>query len=632
MGAEQGQKEAMGLGDRIERIVGGLFVTALAVALLAFTHYIDARERDARGWPEVPCTILGTATVQEKHGTAPHTHTVQILRIRYRYEWNGVAHESDRFSTNENGPTVDRASEREHWKSIYRPGGTSTCRVNPADPEDAVLHEMQTSSTPFYCAGGIALAFGLWRLASPWLRRRERNDADARRRPEPQPPPNPRRYRLWFGAAFLAAGLLFAALGALWLRREAADPRIVSPCARVSPLAGPWLFTGMGALFAVIGAATMLFAAIRPKRFSADELPRTGALRRAWATDRFTATLATAVAAVAMTAIFQRVIPRDEVVPRYFMLPFFLLFAAGAAGATLWFAVRFLFARRYEIGWENGPMVPGRPFRIVYRMRDDGRAALSGVRFVLVGRAWEAWRGDRSRGVSAGETVKQDVHLPVRPDEMRRGAFDLVIPASVPPPGADEPAWTLRVRAKVRGGLPVSDDYPLRPVAAPAFEAGVSLGSNLGDRAANLREAVRRLAETPGVRLLARSSDWETEPVDVPPEFADRPYLNAVAVFETTLPLEAWSARCHEVERELGRVRTGWHHPRTIDVDLLYYGDAVRDEPHLRLPHPQIASRRFVCAPLAEVRPALRLPGLPGAVADLLAALPERPAAARLPS
>ena len=165
--------------------------------------------------------------------------------------------------------------------------------------------------------------------------------------------------------------------------------------------------------------------------------------------------------------------------------------------------------------------------------------------------------------------------------------------------------------------------------AAERVEAAVSLGSNLGDRAANLREAVRLLAETPGVRLLARSSDWETEPVDVPPEFADRRYLNAVAVFEVSIPLEAWSARCHEVERALGRVRTGYHHPRTIDVDLLYCGDAVRDEPHLRLPHPQIASRRFVCAPLAEVRPDLRLPGLPGTVAALLAALPETPAATR---
>ena len=160
-------------------------------------------------------------------------------------------------------------------------------------------------------------------------------------------------------------------------------------------------------------------------------------------------------------------------------------------------------------------------------------------------------------------------------------------------------------------------------------EAGVSLGSNLGDRAENLRRAVRMLAETPGVRLLARSAIYETEPVDVPSAFAARDYLNAVAVFETTLPLAVWSDRCHEVEAALGRVRTGYHHPRTIDIDLLWFGDAVRDEPHLRLPHPQIVSRRFVCEPLAELRPGLRLPGLPGTVAALLAALPPRPAVRR---
>ena len=158
------------------------------------------------------------------------------------------------------------------------------------------------------------------------------------------------------------------------------------------------------------------------------------------------------------------------------------------------------------------------------------------------------------------------------------------------------------------------------------------LGSNIEPRAEYLDRAQAALCALPSTEFAAASETEETEPVGVPPEFADRPYLNAVAVFETTLPLEAWSARCHEVERELGRVRTGWHHPRTIDVDLLYCGETVRDEPHLHLPHPQIASRRFVCAPLAEVRPDLRLPGLPGAVADLLAALPERPAAARLPS
>lgn len=158
-------------------------------------------------------------------------------------------------------------------------------------------------------------------------------------------------------------------------------------------------------------------------------------------------------------------------------------------------------------------------------------------------------------------------------------------------------------------------------------EAGIGLGSNLGDRAAALCAAVRELAATPGVRLLAQAPVYETDPVDVPGEFADKAYLNTVAVFAVSLPLEAWSARCHEVEDALGRVRTGYHHPRTIDVDLLYFGDAVRDEPHLHLPHPQIASRRFVCAPLADLRADLELPGLGRPVQDLLAALPEEPSA-----
>ena len=162
-----------------------------------------------------------------------------------------------------------------------------------------------------------------------------------------------------------------------------------------------------------------------------------------------------------------------------------------------------------------------------------------------------------------------------------------------------------------------------------SFEAGVSLGSNLGDRLANLRGAVRLLAGTPGVRAIGRSSVYETEPVDVPAEFIGRTYLNAVAVFEVSISIREWSDRCHAVEAALGRVRTGHHHPRTIDVDLLYCGDAVRNEPHLHLPHPQIASRRFVCEPLAELRPDLRLPGLPGSVAELLAVLPARPAVRR---
>ena len=225
------------------------------------------------------------------------------------------------------------------------------------------------------------------------------------------------------------------------------------------------MFTGLGALFAAVGAAIALFAAIRPRRLPEGKLPRSGRLRRAWATDRFTATLATAVAAAGMAALFRRFVPQDEAMPRLFT-GFLVLFAAGNGCAALWLALRFLFARRYEIEWTNGPMVPGRPFTVTYRMRDDGRPALSRVRFLLVGTAWVARRGDRKLDVSEDEVVKRPVHLPVRPEDLLRGSFELTIPASDPPPGTDEPTWTLRVRASVRGGLPVSDDYPLRPIAA----------------------------------------------------------------------------------------------------------------------------------------------------------------------
>jgi hypothetical protein len=166
-----------------------------------------------------------------------------------------------------------------------------------------------------------------------------------------------------------------------------------------------------------------------------------------------------------MAALFRRFVPQDEAMPRLFT-GLLALFAAGNGCVALWFALRFLFARRYEIGWTNGPMVPGRPFTVTYRMRDDGRTALSRGRFPLVGRAWVARQGDRKLDVSADEVVKRPVHLPVRPEELLRGSFELTIPASDPPPGTDKPVWTLRVRASVRGGLPVSDDYPLRPVAS----------------------------------------------------------------------------------------------------------------------------------------------------------------------
>ena len=160
----------------------------------------------------------------------------------------------------------------------------------------------------------------------------------------------------------------------------------------------------------------------------------------------------------------------------------------------------------------------------------------------------------------------------------------------------------------------------------PEVEAGVSLGANLGDRAANLARAVEALAGAPGVRLVARSSIYETEPVDVAPQFASLSYFNAAAVFAVALPVECWSALCHSVEEALGRVRAGHHSPRPIDVDLLWFGDMRSDRPHLHLPHPQISSRRFVCEPLVEIKGrAFRVPGLARPLGSLLDSLAPRP-------
>jgi 2-amino-4-hydroxy-6-hydroxymethyldihydropteridine diphosphokinase len=132
----------------------------------------------------------------------------------------------------------------------------------------------------------------------------------------------------------------------------------------------------------------------------------------------------------------------------------------------------------------------------------------------------------------------------------------------------------------------------------------VGLGSNLGDRERNLREAVERLRKIGVVRL---STLRDTDPVGV----ADQPnFLNAVAELSSELPARELLDRLLEIERELGRDRgkeERWG-PRTIDLDLLLYGDQVIDEPGLTVPHPHLAERRFVLEPLHELAPELFLP------------------------
>ena len=139
----------------------------------------------------------------------------------------------------------------------------------------------------------------------------------------------------------------------------------------------------------------------------------------------------------------------------------------------------------------------------------------------------------------------------------------------------------------------------------PAY---VALGANLGDREATIRAAVAALGEEPGVDVVAVSSLVDTEPVGV----ADQPrFLNGVAVLETDLPAAGLLALLLAVERRFGRVREGVprHGPRTLDLDLLLYGDAVLDEPGLTVPHPRLHEREFVLGPLGEIAPGLEVPG-----------------------
>ena len=147
--------------------------------------------------------------------------------------------------------------------------------------------------------------------------------------------------------------------------------------------------------------------------------------------------------------------------------------------------------------------------------------------------------------------------------------------------------------------------------------AYVGLGANLGPREVTLLRAVDLLAETEGVDVLEVSQLRETEPFGVVGQPA---YLNGAAAIDTTLTPRELLERLLEIERELGRVRDVRWGPRTIDLDLLVYGDRSVDEPGLHVPHPRLAERRFALEPLAELDPALDIPGL-GDVSAALSAL-----------
>src|SRR5688572_17935584 len=164
-------------------------------------------------------------------------------------------------------------------------------------------------------------------------------------------------------------------------------------------------------------------------------------------------------------------------------------------------------------------------------------------------------------------------------------------------------------------GAAMSDPVP--EGAAPRVRAAIALGSNLQDPEAQVRRAFDEIAGLPDTELLARSSLYRTQPVG----FADQPmFVNACALVETSLAPRALLDRLLEIEQRHGRVREMRNGPRTLDLDIVVYGERAVEEPGLTVPHPRAHERAFVLQPLAEIWPEAKL-GSRGTARELAARL-----------
>ena len=148
----------------------------------------------------------------------------------------------------------------------------------------------------------------------------------------------------------------------------------------------------------------------------------------------------------------------------------------------------------------------------------------------------------------------------------------------------------------------------------------IALGSNLGDRLANLRAGVDGIVSATGIDVAATSALYETAPVGGPDD--QGPYLNAALVADTTLGARDVLRLLHRIEASRERRRAVHWGPRTLDLDLLVYGDLVSEDADLQVPHPRMQDRRFVMVPVCDLAPRLVHPRLARTMADLLAALP----------
>lgn len=158
------------------------------------------------------------------------------------------------------------------------------------------------------------------------------------------------------------------------------------------------------------------------------------------------------------------------------------------------------------------------------------------------------------------------------------------------------------------------------------MEVGLSLGSNIGDRLKHLATARENIAAIDGVAMTACSAAYNTEPVEVPDEHADKTFLNAVVVLCSSLEPESLAAALHGIEDQMGRTRKADRNaPRPIDLDVLYVEGQSIHTSSLTVPHPRWNERRFVVQPLADVRPDLVLPGDDRCVSKILLSLPTQP-------
>jgi 2-amino-4-hydroxy-6-hydroxymethyldihydropteridine diphosphokinase len=151
----------------------------------------------------------------------------------------------------------------------------------------------------------------------------------------------------------------------------------------------------------------------------------------------------------------------------------------------------------------------------------------------------------------------------------------------------------------------------------PTAEVFISIGSNIGDRAANIRNAIKALERV--VKIVAVSSLYETEPV----EFTEQPwFLNCAVRLETALDPHELIDSLLSIEQEMGRHRQHIKGPRNIDLDILLYGNLVLNDATLTIPHPAMQQRRFVLEPLAEIAPEIIHPVLRRTIRELHDALP----------